>query len=350
MPHKIAITSGDGQTGHLIAELLLTSPEFKTKLGGKGLTVLTHDPEKTADLEKLGAIIVPVAAADTTANSTKKATTDKGGKAAASNKSSALVAAMKEAEIDTICLIPPARGNKVQLTHEMVEVAKKAGVQNVLLISAAACEYADAKEQPVLNSFLEIEAMVLAMKGVEDVPLGHSPCVIRPALYAETLLLVAKQAQSEGALRLPIGPNHKMAPIALGDVALLAAHILTGEGKHGFDDRHRGQLITATGPMMLAGEEIVTAIEESIGVKLEFEDIDPAQAKKHLTRESDLDPSEIELLLEYYALTRQGKLNYISTLAGFAVTGQPAQELTDFFKTYDGEFTRKRRRVGKNEE
>jgi hypothetical protein len=31
------------------------------------------------------------------------------------------------------------------------------------------------------------------------------------------------------------------------DVAELAAHVLTSKGKHGFSDRHRGQLMTMTG-------------------------------------------------------------------------------------------------------
>lgn len=31
------------------------------------------------------------------------------------------------------------------------------------------------------------------------------------------------------------------------DVAELAAHVLTGKGKHGFSDQHRGQLMTMTG-------------------------------------------------------------------------------------------------------
>lgn len=31
------------------------------------------------------------------------------------------------------------------------------------------------------------------------------------------------------------------------DVAQVVAHVLTGEGKHGFSDKHRGQLIVLTG-------------------------------------------------------------------------------------------------------
>jgi len=34
---------------------------------------------------------------------------------------------------------------------------------------------------------------------------------------------------------------------SLQDVAQVAAHVLTGKGKHGFDDRHRGQMMVVTG-------------------------------------------------------------------------------------------------------
>lgn len=65
--------------------------------------------------------------------------------------------------------------------------------------------------------------------------------------YAENLLLYNKQAQGSGKIPLPAGDTHKFAPVALGDIAQLAAHILTGEGPHGFSDQHRGQLMVLTG-------------------------------------------------------------------------------------------------------
>jgi hypothetical protein len=34
--------------------------------------------------------------------------------------------------------------------------------------------------------------------------------------YAENLLLYSQQAQEEGVLPIPLGSNHKFAPIALG--------------------------------------------------------------------------------------------------------------------------------------
>ncbi|KAI8903681.1 hypothetical protein DFJ77DRAFT_431696 [Powellomyces hirtus] len=330
MPHSICITSADGQTGHLVSELLLTDKTFSSKYSA--LACVSFDSSKTSDLEKLGATVVPVDLA-----ATKTA------------RSKALVDNLKSSKIDTIMLIPPARKEKMKLTMEMVEAAKKAGVRNVLLLSTAGCDLAERDTQPNLRSAIDIEKMVMETKGNPDVSTGHSPCIIRAGFYAENLLLYSKQTQSESVLPLPIGSNHKFAPVALGDIALLAAHILTGEGKHGFADAHRGQLITVTGPMMVAGEELVQAVQDAIGVKLQFKDIDEKTAKNLLTKETDVDPSEIDVLLEYYSLVREGKTNYVSTVAFQAVTGQAPQELTEFFKVYDASFSRKKRRTTKEE-
>lgn len=40
--------------------------------------------------------------------------------------------------------------------------------------------------------------------------------VSRAGFYAENLLLYSKWAKEEGVLPLPIGENHKFAPVALG--------------------------------------------------------------------------------------------------------------------------------------
>jgi hypothetical protein len=45
---------------------------------------------------------------------------------------------------------------------------------------------------------------------------NKKPMISRAGFYAENLLLYAKQAKEEGILPLPIGENHKFAPVALG--------------------------------------------------------------------------------------------------------------------------------------
>jgi hypothetical protein len=59
----------------------------------------------------------------------------------------------------------------------------------------------------------------------------------------------------------------------LQDVALVAAHVCSGKGEHGFDDKHRGQLIVLTGPMLAAGKELAEAAKQGLGQNMEFEDV-----------------------------------------------------------------------------
>jgi len=207
------------------------------------------------------------------------------------------------------------------------------------LIVCTGCDLADPQLQPRLREFINMETEVLKSKGEADVPLGHSPCVIRAGFYAENILLYAPQIKQEKVLALPIGEDHKFAPVALGDIAQLAARVLSGKGEHGFDDRHRGQLIVCTGPLLTAGSELAEAASKALGVTIEFEAISEAEAKKVLRDVAhDHDESEKQYLMEYYSLVREGKTNYISTTGFHDVTGQHVQGLDEFFTVYSEDF------------
>lgn len=325
MARNVCITAADGQTGHLIAELLLTNDTFKVD----SLTALTMHPtaSKAKHLDKLGAKVV----------------THKPG------RERDMVRTLKDTGCDTICLIPPAHKDKFDIVAELVAAAKKADIGNVLLISSAGCDLADAQKQPRLKEFIDLECMVMATKGDPNVKTGHSPCIIRAGFYAENLLLYQTQIQKEGVLPLPIGKNHKFAPVALGDVAQVAAFVLSGKGKHGFDDKHRGQLMVVTGPMLATGDELAEAANQVLGTKLEFEDISDAEARRALHSQTHIDNSEKEYLLQYYSLVKEGKTNYVSTTAFRDVTGSSPQEPPQFFEVYEDSFhpehAKKKRKV-----
>jgi len=316
MSRKICITAVDGQTGYLITELLLTSGQFSNKIDA--ITGLSLDPQspKCKALSKLGVDIIHHVPG------TEKS----------------IVGILKKSNADTICIIPPAHPDKHQITLELISATKKAGVQNVCLLSSAGADLANAKKQPRLREFIEIENLVLSTKGDPSTATGHSPVVIRAGFYMENLLVYAPQVIKESIIPLPIGDSHKFAPIALGDVALVAAHVLSGKGEHGFADKHRGQLIVLTGPMLAAGNELAEAAHQALGREIAFENISPYEAKHVLQAQAESDASEIEYLLEYYSLVREGKTNYISTLAFHDVTGQHPQEPVEFFKVYENEF------------
>ncbi|OJJ52249.1 hypothetical protein ASPSYDRAFT_137945 [Aspergillus sydowii CBS 593.65] len=136
------------------------------------------------------------------------------------------------------------------MTVELIEATKKANIPNACFLSSAGCDLAERDKQPLLCEFFDMETMFMSSKGG---PLDlYWPFPGRRA------------AQEEGTLPLPVGTNHKFAPIALGDVAHVVAHVLTGQGKHGFSDQHRGQLMVLTGPMLATGDELAAAASKLI--------------------------------------------------------------------------------------
>jgi hypothetical protein len=157
MSRNLVITCGEGQTGHLIAELLLTNEKFSSAI--KTLHVATCNQEHVhiKALSESGAQIIPVTPGNT----------------------EGLTKSLKDSGADTILIIPPSVSNKLEATKEMVEASKAAGIQNVVLISSAGCDMAERDHQPRLREFVDIENLVMKTKGDTKTETGHSPCIIR---------------------------------------------------------------------------------------------------------------------------------------------------------------------------
>src|SRR5688572_27069128 len=98
MSRNICVTAVDGHTGHLIAELLLTDPNFKAQSDSvAGLSLHPH-AQHCKELEKLGAKIIP----------------HKPG------RMKEMVNTLKQTGADTLCLIPPAHTDKFDITVELI--------------------------------------------------------------------------------------------------------------------------------------------------------------------------------------------------------------------------------------
>ncbi|KAL1962374.1 hypothetical protein VTN77DRAFT_9787 [Rasamsonia byssochlamydoides] len=320
MSRNICVTAAEGNTGFVITELLLSDPNFKSKTTSVTGLALNPDHDHCKDLAELGAKIVP----------------HRFGRVRDTAK------ILQDIKVDTLCLVPPAHRDKVDMTIELIEAAKRANVPNVLFLSAAGCDMAERMAQPRLREFIDLEALFMKTKGDPNTATGHSGVIIRAGFYAENLLLYAPQAQEEGLIPIPIGPNHKFPPVALGDVAQLAAHVLTGKGKNGFSEKHRGQLMVVTGPTLLSGDELAKAASQVLGVEMKYDDISENEARRALRDQTDTDEAEKQYLLEYYSLVREGKTNYISTNAFHDVTNVHPLEPPDFFKLYRDEFLPKK--------
>jgi hypothetical protein len=67
----------------------------------------------------------------------------------------------------------------MNIMKELVEASKQANVPNMCLISSAEHDLADEKRQPRLREFIDIEQMVMSMKGDAETETGYSPVDIR---------------------------------------------------------------------------------------------------------------------------------------------------------------------------
>lgn len=92
-----------------------------------------------------------------------------------------MVSTLKQSGADTICLIAPPHKEKFDVTMELIEATKKAGVPNVCFISSAGCDLAERNKQPRLREFIDLECHVMATKGDASTATGHSPVIIRYA-------------------------------------------------------------------------------------------------------------------------------------------------------------------------
>jgi len=150
----LIVTTGEGQTGHLIAELLLTDEHFSSRLARLYVATCNSEHQHIADLEKKGAFIVACTPGDL------KGTTK----------------AFMHTGADTILVVPPSVDNKLNASKEMLQATKNAKIPNVVLLSSAGCDMAERDTQPRLREFIDIESELMAAKGTE---IRHSPCIIR---------------------------------------------------------------------------------------------------------------------------------------------------------------------------
>ncbi|RUS32628.1 hypothetical protein BC938DRAFT_474838, partial [Jimgerdemannia flammicorona] len=341
---KICVTTCDGATGHSVVEYLVTHSDHKNNV--ESVCAMAIDPQACSDLGKFAKVV-----------------------SANLENVDSMAEILKDC--DTVYVIPPARGDKRKLTVNIIEAVKKANIKNILFLSTAGIDMADPQRHPRLREFVELESMLLKC-ACESNACPHHYAIIRASFYLQNLILYQEQAQKEGKLPIPIGPNGKMAPVNLDDVSRVASIILAQDGESGMSDMVVGQLIELTGPELLNGPQLAEKVSQAVGNNIQFSDISPSvsharylrssftrvighsksnpsnvynnnnnnreQAKKILTQRSDIDKSEMELLLELYDLTREGKLARLTTLAYKALIGEKPSNADTFFKNHAGYF------------
>lgn len=189
-------------------------------------------------------------------------------------------------------LVPPSDPNRdrSKLAPIMLEAAKKAGIEYIVLISAIGID-----REPILptdrESYLQVEDLVASS--------GISYTILRASWFNQNFIspvFFGLQIQ-QGILSLPVGEG-KAGWIDTRDIAAVAVTVLTQKG-------HENKLYNLTGSQLLTTSEVTAILSQVAGREIKFMDI-PEEAYAQAVRSFGVREETIKKMLD---LMRKWRLN-----------------------------------------
>lgn len=283
--NPILVTGATGNTGRPLAEALV-------RLGAP-VRAMVRDPASRTTLPDG----VQVAAADFDDAASLAAALDGAGQA---------------------YLVTPSSEQAGAQQKRFADLAAAAGVRHLVVLS----QLAAAEDSPV--RFLRYHAAV--ERHVRDLGIGYT--FLRPNLFFQGLLALAKPIAAEGRFFAPIG-DAPVSAVDVRDIADVAAAVLTQAG-------HEGATYTLTGPAAVTHAEMAAALGAALGREITFTDVPPEAFAESLR--GVLPPWQLEGLLEDYAHYRRGEAAMVSPAVA-EVTGHPATDFAQFARDYAPAFS-----------
>ncbi|MFC4333985.1 SDR family oxidoreductase [Salininema proteolyticum] len=190
----------------------------------------------------------------------------------------------------------------------VVDAAKKSGVEHIVLLSSAAVSGPDGGDNEIGRSH---------RKG--EVPVEESGIpwtFVRPAMFATNALWWRESIVEEDLVRVPY-PDAQVNPIHEGDIAKVAFTALTQDG-------HEGKAYLVDGPGHLTQRRQIELIGEARGKDIAVEDLPRAVAEQFM-------PVELLDMLASGEVLRYGGTSE-------AVTGEPARTFEQWAADHADDF------------
>jgi uncharacterized protein YbjT (DUF2867 family) len=221
--------------------------------------------------------------------------------------------------VDRLFLLAPNLPDPVGASIQLIELARAAGVQQVVKLSAMGCDR-------------EAVAFGRAHRAVEEVleRSGMAWTFVRPNNFMENFLgerhgVFAPDAG--GVIRLPWG-NGACSFVAASDIAAVAAAALAAEDPR----RHAERAYEVTGPEALRMDQVAAVLAEVRGTPVSYVDTSEDAARAAL-RAAHLPPPMVEAVLELHALGKQGRTAQVTSTVS-EVTGSPATSFAEFARAH----------------
>jgi uncharacterized protein YbjT (DUF2867 family) len=207
-------------------------------------------------------------------------------------------------------LISSADPVMLEVQSNFVDAAATAGVGHVVKLSGIIADLDSPFRYARMHGEVErrVEASGMAFTHLRAGEFMH-------AYFRQVPSIVAT-----GRLMLPM-EDARIASIDVGDVAEVAAAILTGSG-------HEGAVYSLTGPEALSMTDVAEKLSTATGRTIQYVDVGPEQATAARLA-AGMPPFAAEALAELFAERRKGKEAQVSPVVQ-AVLGRPATSFDEF--------------------
>jgi uncharacterized protein YbjT (DUF2867 family) len=198
--------------------------------------------------------------------------------------------------VDRAMLISSSDPAMLEAQSNFIGAAAKAGVKHVVKLSGIMPEvdspFRFARMHGEIERRLEASGMAFTHLRAGE---------FMPAYFRQVPSIVAK-----GALFLPM-EDARIASIDVGDIAEVAATVLTSSG-------HEGKIYPLTGPEALSMAEVAEKLSAATGKSIRYINVAPEDAKKAQLA-AGVPPYLAEALAELFAERRKGKEALVSPVA-----------------------------------
>jgi len=207
--------------------------------------------------------------------------------------------------VDRAMLISSSDPAMLEVQSNFIAAARKAGVKHVVKLSGIIAELDSPFRFARMHAEIErrLEASGMAFTHLRAGEFMH-------AYFRQVPSIVAK-----GALFLPM-EDAKIASIDVGDIAEVAATVLTGPG-------HEGKIYPLTGPEALSMAEVAEKLSAATGKRIQYINVTPDEAKRAQLA-AGMPPFTADALAELFAERRKGKEAHVSpvipTIFGWQAT------------------------------
>ncbi len=213
-------------------------------------------------------------------------------------------------DVDRAMLISSSDPDMLDVQSNFIAAAKKAGVRHVVKLSGI---------MPELNSafrFARMHGEIEKRLGASGIAFTHLRAgEFMPAYFRQAPAIAAK-----GAMFLPMA-DARIASIDVGDIAEIAATVLTNPG-------HEGKIYPLTGPAALTMTEVAEKLSAATGKTIRYINVPPEDARKAQLA-AGMPPYLADALFELFAERRNGKEATVWPDAE-ALLGRPPTSFDEF--------------------